>query len=69
MWLAPYTPGSLHEVEITVDDTHQSSARNICGFRVWNYNKYSKYGDDVLKGIRLIKVYVNQTCIGLWVSV
>ena len=68
MWLAPYTPGSLHEIVVSLDAIQQQSFNPISGIRVWNYNKRGKFGDEVLRGIRLVKVYVNNEVLGLWVS-
>jgi hypothetical protein len=34
VWLAPFTPGALHTVTVTLD-----GAATLGALRVWNYNK------------------------------
>jgi hypothetical protein len=62
MWLAPYTFGSKHEIEITLD--HPAS---IAGLRVWNYNKNSSTNEEVYRGVRSVKIHCDDKILGIWV--
>lgn len=62
MWLAPYTHGSRHEVELTLD-----TKRTLAGMRVWNYNRYCSDGEEVLRGVRAIKIFLDEKLLGFWV--
>ncbi|PRW59281.1 hypothetical protein C2E21_2538 [Chlorella sorokiniana] len=48
MWLAPFTPGALHTVTVTLD-----AAATLGALRIWNYSK-SRVG--ALRGARLVEV-------------
>lgn len=66
MWLAPFTPGSRHEIEIILDEPTL-----LAGFRVWNYNKGSTASnsicnEEVLKGVRGVRIFVDSQLLGKW---
>lgn len=44
MWLAPFTSGENHYVTINLP-----SAKELCGIRIWNYNKSL---DDTYRGVK-----------------
>ncbi|CAD5110948.1 DgyrCDS304 [Dimorphilus gyrociliatus] len=48
MWLAPFTSGENHYVTINLP-----SSRELCGIRIWNYNKSL---DDTYRGVKCMKI-------------
>lgn len=53
MWLAPFTPGALHTVTVTLD-----AAATLGALRIWNYSK-SRVG--ALRGARCAAVLTTHT--------
>lgn len=60
MWLIPFSKGSCHR--ITIDLQGESE---IGGLRIWNYNKSP---EDVLRGARVITVWLDNKSVGSFVA-
>lgn len=56
MWLIPFTPGGVHLLTVDLGE-----ARQVAGFRVWNYNKSL---EDTLRGAKQVSVLVDGQTIG-----
>ena len=62
MWLAPFTPHSKHEVQLSLD-----TKLPLAGLRVWNYNKYCVDSEEVLRGARCVRILLDDKLLGYWV--